>query len=115
MNNGQKSKTKWGEGWILAAVLVLALVLCLLTAVNRLPVKTAVQPVHAVQTDLYDFVRVNINAADAEELMFLPGIGEVLADRIIENRPYQSADDLLRVDGIGEATLAQLRPLVKLS
>ena len=115
MNNGQKTKIRWGEGWIPATALALVIVLCLLTAVNRVPRKIAVQPVHAVQRDLYDFVRVDINAAGREQLMSLPGIGESLAGRIIDARPYQSIDELLNVNGIGPHTLEQLRPLVKLS
>jgi len=113
MDNGQKTRIKWGEGRILAAALVLVIVLCLLNSVNRPPRKIAVRPVHAVQTDLYDFVLVDLNTADRERLMSLPGVGEILADRIIAARPYQSVDDLLKVSGIGEVTLEQLRPLVK--
>lgn len=115
MNNGQKMKIRWGEGRILAAALALVIVLCLLAYVNRLPRKIAAQPVHAVQTNLYDFALVDLNTADRERLMSLPGIGETLADRIIAARPYRSVDDLLKVSGIGQATLDRLRLLVKVS
>lgn len=59
---------------------------------------------------------VNINTADAAALDTLPGIGEVLAGRIVEHReangPFGSVDDLINVSGIGEVTLEELRPLV---
>jgi competence protein ComEA len=59
---------------------------------------------------------VNINTAAAAELETLPGIGEVLAERIIDHRtehgPFASVDDLLEVSGIGEATLEEIRELV---
>ena len=54
----------------------------------------------------------NINTAPSEDLELLPGVGPVLAQRIIEGRPYASVDDLLKVNGIGPATLERLRPLV---
>ncbi len=58
-------------------------------------------------------VRLNVNLADTDELTELPGIGEVLARRIVEYRsqhgPFASVDELTRVSGIGEQTLAQLR------
>ena len=56
---------------------------------------------------------VDINAAGAEELQRLTGIGPALAGRIIEYReehgPFRSAEELLEVKGIGEATLAKFR------
>jgi len=52
---------------------------------------------------------VNINAASRERLQELPGIGPAYAERIAAARPFESVDDLLRVDGIGESTLAELR------
>jgi competence protein ComEA len=55
--------------------------------------------------------KININTADASELEELPGIGEVLAESIIDHRdehgPFSKPEDLLDVSGIGDATLAE--------
>lgn len=55
---------------------------------------------------------INVNTADAELLTELPGVGPARAAAIIEEReangPFESAEDLTRVSGIGEATAANL-------
>lgn len=61
---------------------------------------------------------VNINTADADALMSLPGIGEVKAAAIIAYResygPFTSIETLLNVKGIGQATLEGLREHITL-
>ena len=54
--------------------------------------------------------RVDINTATEKELTTVPGIGHVMAARIIAARPFRSADDLKRVSGIGDKKYAQIRP-----
>jgi len=57
---------------------------------------------------------VNVNTASAAELEMLPGVGASRAKAVIEAREakggFKSLDDLLAVKGIGEASLAKLRP-----
>lgn len=56
---------------------------------------------------------VHLNSAAVEQLEQLPGVGPVLAARIVEFRdragPFEQVEDLLEVSGIGEAKLASLR------
>lgn len=57
---------------------------------------------------------IDVNAAGAEELALLPGIGPSIAGRIVSDRdgrgPFASVDELRRVKGIGAATLERIRP-----
>lgn len=57
--------------------------------------------------------RVNLNTATAEELQTLPGIGEVLAARIVahreENGPFTCPEELMTVKGIGESLFDALQ------
>ena len=59
---------------------------------------------------------LSLNRADATQLQDLPGVGPVLAERIVAHRdangPFQTVEDLLDVPGIGEAKLAAIRDLV---
>lgn len=56
--------------------------------------------------------KININKASQFELESLPGIGPVLATRIIGSRPYREESDLLRVAGLGTSRVSQLKLLI---
>ena len=61
---------------------------------------------------------VNLNSASADELVRLPGIGPARAAAILELRArikrFTRVEELLRVKGIGRATFRKLRPLLSL-
>jgi competence protein ComEA len=61
---------------------------------------------------------IRVNQADATALESLPGVGPVLAERIVAHReangPFEAVEDLLEVPGIGEAKLASMRDLIRI-
>lgn len=100
--------------WSLAAVLLVAV---FVTATGD---KTTLAPVttqHVVTTTASTVTgigTVSLNTATAEQLQRLPGLGEVLAERILAYREsaggFRSVEDLLDVEGVGEKRLSQWRP-----
>ena len=54
--------------------------------------------------------KLDVNTASIEALQDIPGVGLVLAKRIIAIRPFRSADDLRQVKGIGAKRYETLRP-----
>jgi competence protein ComEA len=59
---------------------------------------------------------IDLNKGRRQDFLELPGIGEKLAERIVEYRKdhgrFQSIEDLRRVKGIGKKRMERLRPLV---
>ena len=63
--------------------------------------------------------KIDINRAEPWLLEALPGIGEVLAQRIVDyrsqNGPFRTIEDLLKVSGIGEGMLAKIKDYITVS
>lgn len=57
---------------------------------------------------------VNINTASGVELAYLPGIGKTLADRMVEQRPFKTLDELLTIKGIGPKKFARIKRYIVL-
>lgn len=72
-------------------------------------------PEPSVETTEISFP-ISINQAGKEELMELPGIGEVLAERIVvfreENGYFTSPEELLNVEGVGKKRLEEILDLI---
>ena len=106
-----------GEGWLIAAALVFVLALSFAVHVLRLPEKETIVPVHAVDLERLRWAEmVNLNTDSVEKISRLPGVGMVLAERIVAYReacgPFASVEDLLRVEGIGEGKLEAVRSAI---
>ncbi len=60
--------------------------------------------------------KININRADSWLLEALPGIGEVLAGRIIEyrqqNGPFQNINELIRVEGVTTSVFEKIKSFI---
>jgi DNA uptake protein ComE-like DNA-binding protein len=54
--------------------------------------------------------KLDVNSATEQQLETIPGIGPVMAQRIIAARPFKSAEDLRGVKGIGDAKYVKIRP-----
>jgi competence protein ComEA len=71
-----------------------------------------VESASAAEPTAADNGLVNINAASADELKTLNGIGDVMAERIIQYRtvkPFKSIEDIMSVDGIGSKIYEKIK------
>ena len=66
-----------------------------------------------------DELKVDLNRAGIEELVRLPGVGKIVAERIVnyrnENGAFEAPEELMNVRGIGEKTYLKLKPYVTVS
>lgn len=109
-----------GEALLLALT---AAFLCLVTALYLRDRKALEAPI-AVETEISvpqeeiqpDLTPLDLNTATAEDLTALPGIGEALAQRIVDYReahgPFEAVEDIMNVSGIGEGKLAGMEGLI---
>ena len=89
------------------------------------PVEKAEAPLKVAPNDKGGVVKaakgipkdVNINTADKETLVLLPGVGPATAEAILayrkDNGNFKSVDELVKVKGIGDKSLAKLKPYLQ--
>ena len=82
---------------------------------QTVPTAAATAPAQTVPEETVSFP-VNINTADAETLAALPGIGGVLAERIVayrrQNGPFRAIEEITKVEGIGEKKAETILDLI---
>ena len=84
---------------------------------GKSPIQISKVPESTASNDAQEPIqKININTADIDKLQEIPGIGAVLAQRIIdfrnENGPFQTVTELTRVEGIGLDRLNQISEYV---
>ena len=109
-------------GFILLSLCTLSFCLLLGIFIGRnltdhyqyLPVNSTAEDTSLTETAT-DYL-LNINTASKIQLTALPGIGDIIADRILDYRrnigDFQSVDDLLKVEGIGEGKLSKIEKMI---
>ena len=91
----------------------LALTICVFIGRN-----TGNDPYDTVQSKMIETdPRLDINEMSTAQLEAIPGIGEMLAKRIVayrdDNGPFHTLEEVMNVEGIGEKKLDQIASLVK--
>ncbi|MGD0917355.1 MAG: helix-hairpin-helix domain-containing protein [Thermodesulfobacteriota bacterium] len=78
------------------------------------PVKAAksTEKASKTATNLAPGQKVNINTSTKEELDALPGMGPVKAQAIIDGRPYQKPEDIMKVKGIEQREYNKIKDLI---
>jgi hypothetical protein len=102
----------------IAAIVSVAFVWLSVTSWHAFNCKSDPRPDLAATDDSADaldaaLIQIDLNTAEPRELALLPGVGPILARRIVDNRagrgPYLSLDDLGRVHGIGPKILQRVQ------
>ena len=112
-----KKRLQFRGAVITAFLLFIVLAGTIVAAIRSVPQPSPVEVVQArYSTTATEPLIININTADKEDLIRLPGVGEVIAGRIVDYRKehgeFKAVEDLLNVKGIGEKTLEGLKPYI---
>jgi competence protein ComEA len=99
--------------------ITMALTLAMTFALFTLPRSTSAEaepPTDPGPPTEAEDTRININEADTDALVSLPGIGPARAQAIVaerEKRPFRRVEDIMRVPGIGRKTYLRIRTSIR--
>ena len=82
-------------------------------ATSSIDTSKTVEPKKSHAKETPELGKIDVNTATEKELRSVPGVGPVMAARIIAARPFRSADDLKKVNGIGDKNYAKIRPYLQ--
>lgn len=102
----------------LSALLIILSAYRFLFSYSRLDENSMRLSVKIAETDTRyaPVIQVDLNLSPADSLELLPGIGPVLARRIVARRdsvPYEKPEDILNVNGIGYSTYERIKPYIE--
>ena len=112
---------RFGEWFEERRLIVIALFICAVIVIFSVYDAPDLIPAGIVYSDeedamLTDNVKIDINVADAAQLMELDGIGEGMARKIINYREthggFDSIEELKNINGIGDSTFEKISPFV---
>ena len=117
----KREKTAAAVLCVLFAVLCTAYVLLPGRSVRQAAPDAVMQggdPERTVFSEVTPGESVCINTADLDELQVLPGIGPVLAERIVayrqDNGAFAAIEDIMKVEGIGQSRFEAIRELISI-
>ena len=95
--------------WILIFVLILGLAAVINPTQLVLAQATSSSTAKASHSSAAISEKLDINSATKEQLQALPGIGEALSQKIIDNRPYRTKRDLVTKKIIPQSTYEKIK------
>jgi len=101
---------------VIRGVIAVAILLGTLHTAHAVAAGTGAGPPPEQAPVASEDTRVNINTADPQELVQLPGIGPTRAQAIVaarKKRRFRRIEDILRVPGIGRKTFGRIRDSIR--